>query len=360
MDHNELRHRLSEFIDNAMPPRERTEMEEHLRTCSECGSALQELQKTIEQLNTVEEVEPPAWMSQKIMARVRSEAEKRSLFRRIFSPLALRLPVRAVAVLFLAVTAFYIYRTIQPTRDLAEAPVRELTAEKEAQQTGAANVEAAKAKAAQPRSRELPQTPGYKALDMTKEYEPVQTPAPATSAEIHKQPLLAERKALPQAVAPAKSTAQTEVVQGYAAPDSGAKGGGAPALKRERTADSARAALQTDRIEESGVPQKDKSLSGKVESRENIERVVLKQHANGRPQIVVTYEVHDSRKVKLGEERFNAEGKRDGLQKEYYASGQVKAEVQYENGRLEWYKEYSPDGIRQPEKAGFDWFWLKK
>ena len=70
MDHNDIRHKLSEYIDGSVTAEEKSYIEEHLKTCSACSDALHELQKTVEHIKTVEEVEPPAWMTQKIMANV--------------------------------------------------------------------------------------------------------------------------------------------------------------------------------------------------------------------------------------------------------------------------------------------------
>ncbi len=133
MNHETIRHKLSEYLDNAVTGKEKTEIEDHLTSCSKCSDALAELQKTIQHVKQVEDVDPPAWMSQKIMARVREEAEqKKSIFQRLFYPLHVKLPIEAVAVAFLTVTAFYIYQSIQPGMKLAEAPMEGYAAKQEA------------------------------------------------------------------------------------------------------------------------------------------------------------------------------------------------------------------------------------
>ena len=63
---------------------------------------------------------------------MREEAEqKKSIFRRLFYPLHVKLPIEAVAVAFLTVTAFYIYQTIQPQMKMAEAPMEGFAAKQE-------------------------------------------------------------------------------------------------------------------------------------------------------------------------------------------------------------------------------------
>ncbi|NTW59974.1 MAG: DUF2275 domain-containing protein, partial [Nitrospirae bacterium] len=115
MDHNEIRHKLSEYIDGAVTPQEQAAIDEHLKACTTCADALAELRKTIEQVKQIEEIEAPAWMTRKIMANVRAEAgEKKGLFQRLFYLLAVKLPIQAAAVLFLTVTVYYIYSSMHP------------------------------------------------------------------------------------------------------------------------------------------------------------------------------------------------------------------------------------------------------
>ncbi len=120
MNHNDIRHMLSEYIDNAVTFKERAAIEEHLATCEKCSEALRELKQTVAHIKSVEESEPPAWMTHKIMATVRAAAEKKSWAQRFFFPLHSKLPLEAVGVLFLAVTALFIYQTI--TKQTYEKP----------------------------------------------------------------------------------------------------------------------------------------------------------------------------------------------------------------------------------------------
>ncbi len=113
MNHNDIRHMLSEYIDGAITSEDRAAIEEHLTTCVKCREALKELRQTVAHIRSVEELDPPAWMTQKIMAKVRAEAEKKSWFQRFFFPLYIKLPLEAVGVLFIAVTAVFIYQNMQ-------------------------------------------------------------------------------------------------------------------------------------------------------------------------------------------------------------------------------------------------------
>ncbi len=170
MNHSEIRHMLSEYIDDAVSPGDRTAIEEHLKTCEKCSAALKELRQTVAVIRSVEEIDPPAWMTQKIMAKVRAEAGEKSWFQRFFVPLHIKLPLEAIGILFIAVTALFIYQNREPSMKASSPPLQEQTPGKEQPPVFAKNDEL---KSAEPslRSKALPQSPGYKALDMKQEYE---------------------------------------------------------------------------------------------------------------------------------------------------------------------------------------------
>ncbi len=222
MDHNSIRHRLSEYLDGAISDSEKTEIEDHLKTCTPCGNALMELRKTIEHVKTVEEIEPPAWMAAKIMAKVYEDAaRKQGLFERILLLFSSKFPIQAMAMVFLAVTAFFTYRSIQPNSVPTEAPVQEFGARKEAVQKNLARPDDRA-----PRAKLPPQSPAYKALDMKFAYEPppppvalgkTMAPSPASErtedlGESSMNDARAEKRALParEQAAPAAGVAMTD------------------------------------------------------------------------------------------------------------------------------------------------------
>ena len=195
MEHNEIRHRLSEYIDGSVTAEEKKEMEAHLRTCSACNDAFSELQKTIEHIKTVEEVETPAWMTQKIMAKVRSEeSKKKSLFQKRFFPPLMKIPIQTVAVLFVAVCAFYIYRNIENSSRTGEMLANRFStgqhdASPELSPSDRAQDGLHEKESSSLPSQQIPQIPAYKSLDMKPEYE-----APSTPANVDKETALASDK----------------------------------------------------------------------------------------------------------------------------------------------------------------------
>ncbi|MBT0654738.1 DUF2275 domain-containing protein [Geomobilimonas luticola] len=123
MEHTEIRRRLSDYLDNVVSAKEKSEIEAHLATCGNCRGALADLERTVAHLKSLPEVEPPPWMTAKIMARVKGGVEpKPALWKRLFFPLHVKLPLEAVAIVFLCITGYYLARTTAPQVPLTDTP----------------------------------------------------------------------------------------------------------------------------------------------------------------------------------------------------------------------------------------------
>lgn len=358
---------LSEYIDGAVTRKEKTAIERHLKSCTECRNALAELKKTIEHMKKVEEVDSPAWMTQKIMAKVRAEAEqKRSLFHRIFYPLAIKLPIQAVAVLFLAVTAFYIYQNINPMEKYAEAP-GVIEPKKEQPATNLTmNKQKMKQDSSQTAKR-AEQKPGYKSLDMKYMYEKPAVPAPSESkpssgpAKSTEQP--ASEKAsqdkmerLADASRPAAPAEEQDLIK--------EKGFVARAKKPEALSPYsgfvAKDETPPSETRAKSVTRQEKKDKDTILSEFKLDKIISRKHSNGMPKTITTYKVTKMGRYKIADEHFNEDGERHGIQIEYYDSGQKKTKASYGNGKLEWYMEFNPDGTKKTGKSEKDWIWLRQ
>jgi hypothetical protein len=123
MECKDIQKRLSAYIEKAVTPQQKTAIDAHLKQCKRCRQDLADLKRTIEYVQKLEEVEPPAWLAQRVMARVRSEAEaKQRIWQRLFLPVHIKLPLEAIAVIFIAVGTIYIFKTMQPQMQLAKIP----------------------------------------------------------------------------------------------------------------------------------------------------------------------------------------------------------------------------------------------
>ncbi|MCJ7546355.1 MAG: DUF2275 domain-containing protein [Deltaproteobacteria bacterium] len=123
MECKDIQKRLSAYLEKAVSPQQKTAIDVHLQQCKGCRQALADLKRTIKYVQQLEEVEPPRWLAQRVMARVRAEAEtKRGIVKRLFYPFHIKLPLEAIAVIFIAVGAIYIFKTMLPDMQLAKIP----------------------------------------------------------------------------------------------------------------------------------------------------------------------------------------------------------------------------------------------
>jgi hypothetical protein len=119
-----LEEKLPAYLEGELSVTEKNEFEKHLESCAFCRMALQDLRKTGEALAGLEEKEPPPWFTQKVMARVKAEAEgKKGWLRKLFFPLHIKIPIEVMATLMIAVLAWTLYQAAPPEMTvLPQAP----------------------------------------------------------------------------------------------------------------------------------------------------------------------------------------------------------------------------------------------
>lgn len=123
MECSEVQKRLAAYIEKVLTPKQKALIDAHLKGCKGCKESLADLKKTIKYVQKLEEVEPPPWLAQKVMAQVRSEAEaRRGVWQRLFSPFHIKIPLEALALVLVAVGTIYIFKAMQPEMQLAQAP----------------------------------------------------------------------------------------------------------------------------------------------------------------------------------------------------------------------------------------------
>ena len=162
MECREFAEKLSAYMEGIVSATEKVLMEEHLQACPGCKESLADLKRTIEYVQATPEAEPPPWLTQKVMARVRAEAEARKgireklfhrapawvareematavspapgpapkeriprkkIWEKLFYPIPIKLPLEAVGVIAIAVVTIYVFKGIQPQMQLSKAPL---------------------------------------------------------------------------------------------------------------------------------------------------------------------------------------------------------------------------------------------
>jgi hypothetical protein len=124
MECGKIQGMLTAYLEEAVTPEEGLLVQDHLSSCEKCRCAADDLKKTGVLLKNLEEIEPPPWLTQKIMARVRDEAEHKSgVLKWLFYPLHVKLPLQGVAAILIVGLAAFLYRAIVPQFEAAKAPL---------------------------------------------------------------------------------------------------------------------------------------------------------------------------------------------------------------------------------------------
>ena len=112
--HFDIQRLLSPYAGDDLSGQDRTLVEEHLKGCLECRAELADIEITIKMLRTTPEVEPPPWMTARIMAHVRDQAkESVPWYRRLLLPLRMRVPLQALTLLLVSVTGYYLSKSVE-------------------------------------------------------------------------------------------------------------------------------------------------------------------------------------------------------------------------------------------------------
>jgi hypothetical protein len=113
-NHDEIWKLLPAYCGGELDPAERMRVEEHLASCPACSAALVDLETTLRLLRSTPQVEPPPWLTSRIMARLREESvEKRSWLQRFFFQPHRKLPLEIMALLVVCVSGYFLARNLE-------------------------------------------------------------------------------------------------------------------------------------------------------------------------------------------------------------------------------------------------------
>jgi hypothetical protein len=110
MNCQEVQEYLSEFLDESLDVERSQTVSDHLAACSLCSEEMASLAECQRLVSGLPAVEPPTGFATRVMVHVRDAARKPSLWDRLFSPLRIKIPLQATAVILIAVLAAYIYQ----------------------------------------------------------------------------------------------------------------------------------------------------------------------------------------------------------------------------------------------------------
>lgn len=187
----DIKEKLPAYFEGIVNPEDKRLIGEHLLSCEKCRVALEDLKKTQALVHNLEEVEPPPWLTQKVMSRIRKETEQKiGIFQKLFYPLHIKLPIEAFATLLIVVLALFIYRATGP--------------EMKALQTAQAIPKDSVVKEYEKAVSSAPAPEGKKVLK-ERYKKGIVTPSPTLKGDISKAARLEEKPA------PAKSSEQQQI-----------------------------------------------------------------------------------------------------------------------------------------------------
>jgi Putative zinc-finger len=120
---SETRDLLSAWLDQALDPHEREQVEAHLAGCPECRRELEGLRSTVTVLSRVEHPRAPVGFVDKVMGEVYPAPWYRKLGRLVFQPLSVKLPLEAGAMVVIAILGVYLLQSTPEMKDAARPDV---------------------------------------------------------------------------------------------------------------------------------------------------------------------------------------------------------------------------------------------
>jgi hypothetical protein len=114
MNCDQVQARLSEYLEKSLERAVHETVESHLSSCPRCQAEAETLAESVRSVADLPSVEPPLGFSQRVMTRVREEAERPHIWHRLFLPIRVKIPIHATALLLVGGFAVYLYQASQP------------------------------------------------------------------------------------------------------------------------------------------------------------------------------------------------------------------------------------------------------
>jgi hypothetical protein len=126
MECRNVQNKLNLYVEHLLSSQEEKSVRDHIANCPDCAGALQELEETISFLKNLDRVEAPPWLSAKIMAHIEDEADsRRGTLSWIFRPFTVKIPLQALALVFVVGLSVLLYRANISEFEQTEPPTSE-------------------------------------------------------------------------------------------------------------------------------------------------------------------------------------------------------------------------------------------
>ncbi len=121
---------LSAYLDGDLPEREREGFAEHLRQCPLCAGEEKALKETLSLLRNLPAEKAPPELLQRVRHRIGQEEETVPLWKKLFLPLHIKIPLEAAAVALIFLLAYGIQKEMPATKVASSPPAKEMAASK--------------------------------------------------------------------------------------------------------------------------------------------------------------------------------------------------------------------------------------
>ena len=109
MNCQEVKELFSDYLDHRITPSQIVLLEEHVKSCPACGQELTQLRAIISMTASLGEIETPPDFIVQVNRKIDGERNPGGVWRRLFEPMKIKLPLEAAALLLVSTLAFYLY-----------------------------------------------------------------------------------------------------------------------------------------------------------------------------------------------------------------------------------------------------------
>lgn len=114
---NEVKERLSEYLDGVLPKETKTWVDQHLSACTGCRKELESLKTVVRELNTLHQLEAPGDFLQQLHARMTERPWHQRLLRSLYLPVRFKVPIQVAGAVTVAILIFSIVTLQQHEKD---------------------------------------------------------------------------------------------------------------------------------------------------------------------------------------------------------------------------------------------------
>jgi anti-sigma factor RsiW len=116
MECEEVKRNLHNYMDGVLDDRSKEEVEAHLAECTGCTKELGLLREYSKKMGSLSKVKPPDDFLMKVHERLERQSSWKGVFRTLFVPARIKLPVEFAAVATAVIALIFVLNIIVPSQ----------------------------------------------------------------------------------------------------------------------------------------------------------------------------------------------------------------------------------------------------